>query len=439
MSGLLQLTHASVAAAPSRHVVVISLDGFPAYALHDPSLPLRVLRRLMHEGGFADRVKTVNPTVTWPNHTAMVTGASPGESGVLYNGLPVRGGNGKPVRLQSNPTKKELVQIRTIYDVAHDKGLSTAEVAWVAIRDASSIDWSLPESSRNGSQLQQEMVHEGLLSPEELKASRKDSGLFHDEMRVRAAVYLIERHRPNLLLLHLAATDDVQHTYGARNLAAQTALVLADRQIQRILDAVDRAGIRDSTTVLVVSDHGFKSYQNTISPNVLLRQNGLIREAGGQPESDASVIVEGGSAYVYVTNEAKRASILPILKGQFKRLTGIDKVISAEEFSTYDFPHMAGQSRMADLVLVAAPGYAFQSRLPARETVMPVPPGGDNGTHGYLNSDPDMDAILVAWGAGVRPGSHTGTVPNVNVAATIAYLLKLEFDRATPVFDLLTH
>jgi predicted AlkP superfamily pyrophosphatase or phosphodiesterase len=439
VSGLVQFTRDPVSAADrTRHVVVISLDGFPAYALHDSDLPLPVLRRLIREGGAAQSMKTVNPTITWPNHTAMVTGVSPGENGVLYNGLPVRGGEGKPVRLEENPTKKELVQVRTLYDLAHDEGLTTAEVAWVAIRDASSIDWSLPESSPAGSQLQEEMAREGLLSLEDLKAIQRDLALPNDELRVRAAAYLIERHRPNLLLLHLAATDDVQHTYGARTLAAQTALVLADRQIQRILEAVDRAGIRDSTTVLVVSDHGFKSYRHIISPNVLLRQNGLIRAAGGEPECDAFALTEGGTAYVYITNEAKRASTLPALTEQFRRLTGIDKVITAEEFNTYDFPHMAGQSRMADLVLVAAPGYAFQDRISVHEPVMELPESVEKGTHGYLNSDPDMDAILVAWGAGIRRGSHTGTVPNVDVAATIAYLLKLKFDRAIPVFDLLS-
>ena len=32
----------------------------------------------------------VNPAVTWPNHTAMVTGVTPAKHGVLYNGMPVR-------------------------------------------------------------------------------------------------------------------------------------------------------------------------------------------------------------------------------------------------------------------------------------------------------------------------------------------------------------
>jgi len=60
--------------ASDRHVIVVSLDGFPAYMLQDPKLPLPVLRRLIREGGVADGMKPVNPTVTWPNHTAMVTG-----------------------------------------------------------------------------------------------------------------------------------------------------------------------------------------------------------------------------------------------------------------------------------------------------------------------------------------------------------------------------
>src|ERR1700760_4759988 len=57
-----------------RVVVVISLDGFPAYALKDPRLPIRTLRKLASEGAVAESMQPINPTVTWPNHTAIVTG-----------------------------------------------------------------------------------------------------------------------------------------------------------------------------------------------------------------------------------------------------------------------------------------------------------------------------------------------------------------------------
>jgi len=56
-----------------RTVVVISLDGFPAYALDNPKLPIPTLRKLAREGAVATSMRPVNPTVTWPNHTAIVT------------------------------------------------------------------------------------------------------------------------------------------------------------------------------------------------------------------------------------------------------------------------------------------------------------------------------------------------------------------------------
>ena len=429
---------AQTKADPNRHVIVISLDGFPAYALRDQTLPLPVMRRMIREGGVAEGMKTVNPTVTWPNHTAMVTGVDASQNGVLYNAMPVREGDGKPIRLDSRVSKSELVLSPTVYDAAHEAGLTTAEVAWVAIREAKSIDWSFSEGAGAGGALARELVEQGAITAEEMQAYRRAPAPFHDELRVRAAVHLIEKHRPNLLLLHLAATDDVQHTYGARTLAAQTALVLADRQIQRILDAIDRAGIRENTTVLVVSDHGFKKYQNMITPEVWLRRKGLIRGTGDQADCDASIVIEGGSAYIYVTRESKREATLKSLKDIFTNAPGIAKVIWPEDFSKYGYPQAARGGRMSDLVIEAAPGYAFQGNRPASEPIMPIPPGGENGTHGYLNTDPDMDAIFVAWGAGIRPGSRTGVVPNTRVAGTIASLLSLNLAGSAPIYEILS-
>jgi predicted AlkP superfamily pyrophosphatase or phosphodiesterase len=89
-------------AAKDRIVVVISLDGFPAYTFDDPLLPTPTLRRLAREGAVAQRMKISNPTVTWPNHTSMVTGVQPEKHGVLYNGVLMRGGPKTPPRVESS-------------------------------------------------------------------------------------------------------------------------------------------------------------------------------------------------------------------------------------------------------------------------------------------------------------------------------------------------
>src|SRR6185369_9680941 len=88
------------AANSDQHVVLITLDGFPAYLWHDESLPLPNLRRLAAEGTVADAMTIANPAITWPNHTTLVTGVSPRRHGVLYNGLVVRQGPDKPNRIE---------------------------------------------------------------------------------------------------------------------------------------------------------------------------------------------------------------------------------------------------------------------------------------------------------------------------------------------------
>src|SRR3954469_23891833 len=71
----------------SRHVVIITLDGFGGWAMDDPYLPVPTLRALASRGTRATGMRPVNPTVTWPNHTAIVTGVTPAKHGVLFNGV----------------------------------------------------------------------------------------------------------------------------------------------------------------------------------------------------------------------------------------------------------------------------------------------------------------------------------------------------------------
>ena len=45
------------------------------------------------------------------------------------------------------------------------------------------------------------------------------------------------------------------------------------------------------------------------------------------------------------------------------------------------------------------------------------------GTHGYLNSDPELDGAFIAWGYGIKPGTKIPRIRNLDVAPTIAELL----------------
>src|SRR5579859_5871214 len=52
-------TALSAAGADDRHVVIITMDGFPEYVFRDPHAPIPTLRRLAAEGVAADGMRPV--------------------------------------------------------------------------------------------------------------------------------------------------------------------------------------------------------------------------------------------------------------------------------------------------------------------------------------------------------------------------------------------
>src|SRR5437588_73619 len=124
------LSATPIRASTNHHVVLITIDGLAAYYLADPAAPMPTLRRLAAEGVSAENLRVCNPTVTWPNHTTLMTGARPDKHSVLFNGILVRPGAGQPVRIDSRRDQKELVSLPTLFDEFHLAGLRTAAINW---------------------------------------------------------------------------------------------------------------------------------------------------------------------------------------------------------------------------------------------------------------------------------------------------------------------
>jgi predicted AlkP superfamily pyrophosphatase or phosphodiesterase len=82
---------------------------------------------------------------------------------------------------------------------------------------------------------------------------------------------------------------------------------------------------------------------------------------------------------------------------------------------------------MGQLFLTAKTGYSFSGATGGPVTAA-VPQTG--GSHGYVASDPEMDAIFIASGYGVRRGAKLDTIANIDVAPTIAKLLGVELPAA---------
>ena len=408
----------AIGQSSNRAVVVISLDGFPAYALKDPLLPVPTLRRLMAEGAYADSMRPINPTVTWPNHTAMVTGVNAVQHQVLFNGLFSVTDPHQAPKIEPWRPKELMVHSPTVYDLAFQAGMITAQVDWVAIYDAKTITWQFAEKPDPEGKIEHELIAGGLVTKEQLRTFDGQNSAWQDRIWADAAVDILEKHKPDLLLVHLLALDSTNHEFGPGSSASYIAMAFLDDRVKQVLDAIEKSGRAGQTTVFIVSDHGFRSVQLEIHPNVLLLEKGFAKASGGS----VWVIPDGGVAMVYVADPAQRNALLPQLRTLLQNTEGVDHVFDAGEFASLGLPTRAQSDQAPDLLLSAKHGYMFGDAT----TGEVVSPAKDRGAHGYLSDDSSMQAIFLASGAGIRKGVRLAQVSNVDVAPTIAELLGLD-------------
>ncbi|HEY4356175.1 MAG TPA: alkaline phosphatase family protein [Acidobacteriaceae bacterium] len=411
---LCAVTVAGVAQKPERKamVVVISLDAFGAALLSQPLTPVPTLHSLMKSGSYARSMQPVNPTVTWPNHTSMVTGVTAAKHGLIANGQITGQRTGKVPTVVFHADKAALVRVPTVYDRAHDAGLTTAEMDWVAIENTKSIDWSFFEQPVAKSVLLQEMLKDGSLTQAELDSFHQASQAYRDRLYTRGATYAIKHHHPNLVLLHLLALDSAEHLYGFDTMAGTNTAAFLDDRVKEVVDAVRDAGDLDRTTFLIVSDHGQSSVHHTVDPNAVLTEAGI-------PASEATALAEGGATYIYETHHSP--DLTAKIRATFAASVATDSVPTDEEMASQGWPSRSDNTTAPDVVAYAKEGWTFGGSGGANgKAVEP-----QRGAHGYPNTRPLMQSIFIANGVAIRSAGEQPSFPNIDVAATIAQILGL--------------
>lgn len=426
---VLGLTSCSKSSNKDHHVILISIDGFPAWLWNDESLQVPNLRKLAAEGASTKAMTVSNPSITWINHTTLVTGVEPRKHGVLFNGLLVRQGDNKPPKIEPWVDKSKLVHVPTLYDIAFQNGLTTAESDWVAVTRPGTITWSFAELPEAESPVVKEMIAAGTIKPEHIAwmqlGPQRKSVTFLDNMWTKAAIHIFKTHKPNLLMFHTLNTDATHHAYGPGSMPSYTALAYADRLVGDLIKAVDESGLRDKTTFIIATDHGFKKVTKIILPNVALKQAGLAQGIGPTINTcDAYAMTQGGMAFVYVINPARKAELLPKLKEMFAQTEGVERVIDGAEGHTLGMPTPDENQGMGDLILYPKAGYAFKNDAAGDAVV--TPSVNYAGTHGYFNGDPELDGIFIASGRGIKKGVVLDRMANLDVAPTIAKLMDIQ-------------
>jgi arylsulfatase A-like enzyme len=361
---------------------------------------------------------------------------------VLFNGVLERPGLGVPVKVDPRKDKLELVQVPTLFDVLHQAGKTSAGVNWPCTRNAKTLAIDFPDSPETLDHTTPELIAElkqsGAVSEEEFQKFGSLSAPARDRIWTQAACHIVRTQKPNLLMFHLLNVDGTHHKYGPKSAPSYSAVAFADSCVGELLRAIDDAGIADSTAVIIGSDHGFMTIPKSLRPNVLLKNAGLLTAEGGKvATARAFAITEGGTALVYLTSPDTADADQQKAIAAFKEAEGIEAVLTPDAFAEYGLPTPSQSRQAPDLVLAAKDGYGFNGNVDGDDFV--VVNEGTPGTHGFLSTNPRMNAVFVAAGAGIQPKTRLGVIENVSVAPTIAALLDvslLDVD-GTPLDDVL--
>ena len=377
----------SAEAMKAHYVVLVSLDGFRWD--YTKKYGAEHLLALGKKGVWAPQGMLPSyPSLTFPNHYAMVTGLYPEHNGLVANAFldEEREAAGKLGRYGIGDSKAvtdgSFYSGVPLWSLAEKQGMRTACLFW-------------PGS---------EAEIAGERPTDYLKFD--DKGVDEEKRIDQIAAWLQEpeTQRPHFITLYYSDVDHAGHSFGPDAPETKVAVAKVDGLIGKLherLDSLKVDGLGLPIDLVVVSDHGMVKIQG---PPVDLDQFASL------------VNFETAGPLLYGKTEADRAEAYNKLKK------------ASEKFQAYrlkDVPaglHYNENPREGDPVIVPTGPYAIRAHGPpvGKTDTGPV------GQHGFdPHVMPEMKASFFAAGPDIVKGKTVAPFENVNLYPWVAHMLGL--------------
>ncbi len=342
----------------NKHVIVLNIVGLsPEHLLMEDVLPnITGLVR----NGFKAPLRPSFPGVTCSVQSSIATGHYPEEHGIIANGLFIK----DEYRIAFWEQASSLVQKQRIWDIVkeRDPELKTALLFWQNSLYANSDIVVTPRPLHTEKGLVQWCYSKPVGFYEEIAAASEPFDLKHywgpfasfksSEWIARAAVYTLKTHKPNLMFVYLPHMDYSCQRFGLEPKSLKQELKNVDELVGQIIKSIEDNGMRDDTTIIGLSEYPFHDVSSSLSPNIILRDNGFlsVRNIGGKEYLDlecsrAFAMVDHQMAHIYVNNSE---DIEPV-KNLFNETDGIKYVLGTDEKRE----HKIASQRSGDLIIVS--------------------------------------------------------------------------------------
>lgn len=419
--------------AQASPVLMISIDGLrPLDVIDAPKRGLEVpnLRAIMANGTYAMGVRNVLPTVTYPNHTTLITGVAPALHGISNN-------------VVFDPFQKNMegwywyssdIKVPTLWDAVHANHQVVASLSWPVSVGSPSIDYNVPEywraTTADDVKLIRALATPGLVPQLEKASSATLAATFGetpeaDDARAKMTAAAITLEHPEFTTLHIISLDGFEHEFGPGTPEAKKTLEAIDKSVGDLVAAARKA--EPDLVVAIVSDHGFQAIDHDVNLAIPFLQAGLATvdpKTKKVTDWQAEPWSAGGSVAVVLKDpndaalKAKVADLLAKLAAD--PANGIDRIIDRDEIVKRGGATEA--SFWIDLKLGYEMGRNFVGPL--------VTAGSIKGTHGYFPDHKEMRSTFMLEGPGI-PKKKLGDIDMRDIAPTVAKVMGVPFPSAT--------
>ena len=431
------------AAGAAEHVVLIVWDGLRPDMVNADNSP--ALEKLRQGGTFFSRQHAVYPSTTEVNGTALATGMYPANSGIVGNreyrpkinpDETVATESLQAIRKGDELTGGKYLATPTMYELVQAAGFPTvvAGAKPVAVIPDRSQDRSSGAAERSVNVFAGRTLPESMLARLEASFEKyPEKPTFPDVPQNTWVVDVLLKDLwkdgvPKLTLLWLSDPDYTQHDSQPGSVQALASLKENDKLLARVLDALEEKGIRKNTDILLASDHGFSTIDQSVDTAGLLSEAGFraSRKVTPVPEpGEILVVSNGGSDFFYVAGHDKGTTQKLV---DFLQRCGLCGVTFSREGLPGTFKLAAAHINspeapdvVASLRWNSSPNASGVPGQIVSDTAAAKKPG--QGMHGSL-SPYDMHNTLIANGpdflAGFVDDLPTG---NVDVAPTVLWIL----------------
>lgn len=324
-------------------------------------------------------------------------------------------------------------EVKTLWEAAKENGYWSASIAFPTSVGAKG-DFIAPEFWWDGSALDSLFIDavakpQGIILEMEQEIGQYAGGLdfsdHGDEQRGKAALWMLRNkiapvisEKPFFMSAYFASFDESAHQNGVYSKEAANSLEKIDAMLGELIEEARRI-TDDHLIVCVVSDHGTLDNTHNISPNILLREAGLIEadENGKVISWKAFSQRAGGTAEIRLADPTD-AEAAAVLKNVMEQLlsdpeSGILEVVTGEEAKKRGgFPEAA-------YVLVSEKGYEIRDDVIGEYCRTRLT---QKSQHGYSENFPEMRASFMLTGEGI-PHGQIQNVRLIDVAPTLAGLM----------------